>query len=1044
MKTKLLLYLIVFFSMFTKAQNFVHPGLNHKKSDLERMKLQIEAGIEPWASSYKSLAADIFSQHTYIVKGNTSMTVLARDSNSGPNKAAYEDDMTAAYQNALMWWMTNDQKHADKAIEILNAWVNLKSIPGIPLDVGLYVAPMVNAAELIKHSNAGWAEADMQKFSDMLVYPGYSNTTVPEGAFNDNHTFYWGIYNGDPKRAGNQELAAYKGMMSMGIFLDNELMYQRALRYLSDQDHHPDDLPYEAGPKTTTSIISDNGFLINYNWSQQFTIPDYGYDGVITNYIYDNGQSQESSRDQTHAMYGVSLTAQIAEIAWNQGDDLYSLADNRILLGLEYHLRYNLTYENEYDGVLEPWEPTVENGLFYQKLHRTARGKSLKINPYSGSDNTRVLRGLNITRPYWETPLNHYKDRLNLDPEKYKWLQRGRDLNIEKTGDYEVRSESRTDTPGWGAFTHSRTSNCPGDPINGFDTDGLPNYNMNTLPMTIEAENFDYFPIIGQGRTYNDISSSNTGGVYRTDENVDLKESLEGGYSITNIENGEWLTYTVNVPANGTYDISIRYAAANGNGKIKFNFGGEDVTTDVNVPFGSTNSTSLTDWKDFTVATNVSLTKGVQALKVLFSGANNSFELSNMNIEINTLSCIDSVDTDLNYAQGVNYKYYEGTWSELPDFTLETVVKTGEISTIGLSEATSTDNYGFVFDGYVYAAKDGMYTFYTNSDDGSRLSIAGVSILNNDGLQEASANICLNEGYHKISVEYFTASGVNSSLSVLYEGPSISKKILPIYLEEAKVAGQFEFLFETNNNFEGWSSFNNPGTTSMSVTSGALQATYAATAGYLGIQYPADLEFSSAHPYVAIKIDHLPAGRMAFYMANGWYNNDKEGFSSLANTTLNNSGIYVYDLSANGPGFGSSAKKIFTDNENYTDTNRIIFLIDENDTSSTSNSTYNDIEWIKNFASIQDIIDYAGVTLAVNDVQKEVISMYPNPVKSSFTITNHLGANVEIFDMVGRLILKSSIKSNKQSIDINHFKKGMYLIRVNSNGSILSKKILKM
>lgn len=394
------------------------------------MKAQIAAEMEPWASSFKDLSADPFSSYTYSVQGNPSMTEVRR---GGINADAYEKVMTAAYQNALMWWMTDDQRHADKAIEILNTWSNLTSVPGIPLDVGLYVSPMVNAAELIKHSNAGWEEVDMKRFSDMLVYPGYSNTTIPQADIAiDNHTFYWGIYNGDPKRAGNQELAAYKAMMSIGIFLDNEIIYDRALRYVSGQKHRPDDLPYESDPKIPTTIISNNVYRISYNWTQQFTIEDYGYDGVITNYIYDNGQNQESSRDQTHAMFGVSLTSQIAEMAWNQGDDLYSIRDNRILTGLEYHLRYNLSYENSYPDQTEPWEPTVESGEFYENMSRTARNKSLKISPTHDSDLTRILRGVNITRPYWEMPLNHYKNRTNMDPEAYKWLQRARDLNIQK------------------------------------------------------------------------------------------------------------------------------------------------------------------------------------------------------------------------------------------------------------------------------------------------------------------------------------------------------------------------------------------------------------------------------------------------------------------------------------------------------------------------------------------------------------------------------------------------------------------------------------
>lgn len=636
------LIFFMFIALGSINAQFVHPGLSHKKSDLERMKAQVKSDIEPWASTYKILAADYFSKYTYLIQGNSSMTVVRR---GVTNNTAYEKDMTAAYQNALMWWLTDDQRHADKAIEILNTWSNLKSVPGIPLDVALYVAPMVTAAELIKSSSAGWAEADMQKFSDMLVYPGYSNTTIPN-IDNDNHTFYWGIYNGDPKRAGNQELAAYKAMISIGIFLDNEIIYDRALRYVSDQNHRSDDLPYESGPKTSTSIVADqtNEYRISYNWTQQFTIPDYGYDGVISNYIYDNGQCQESSRDQTHAMYGVSLAAQIAEIAWNQGDDLYSFADNRILLGLEYHLRYNLSYENSYPDQITPWEPTVASGEYYEKTSRTARNKSLKINPYKDVDVTRVLRGLNITRPYWETPLNHYKYRTNIASEKYKWLQRGRDLNIEKTGKHEGRSDSYTDHQGWGDFTHGRPEGCYGDPISGF-SGSLPVYEMNTFlktigdKVTIEAENFDHpGAMTGQDRTYNDVTTNNSGGEYRTNESVDLKVCSEGGYNITSIQDSEWLVYTVYVPTDGTYNFSVRYAAANGNGKIKMNFNGVDVTNEVPIPFGGSNSTSLTDWKDLKIASDVTLTKGVQAFKVLFSGADNSFELNNFTFETITSS----------------------------------------------------------------------------------------------------------------------------------------------------------------------------------------------------------------------------------------------------------------------------------------------------------------------------------------------------------------------------------------------------------------------
>ncbi|MEI8633987.1 hypothetical protein P4S72_21710 [Vibrio sp. PP-XX7] len=76
---------------------------------------------------------------------------------------------------------------------------------------------------------------------------------------------------------------------------------------------------------------------------------DYGFNEQIDHYIWKTGQSQESSRDQGHVIDGVSILMTMAEMAWNQGDDLYGFLDNRILLGLEYYYKYNLSYQHTYD-----------------------------------------------------------------------------------------------------------------------------------------------------------------------------------------------------------------------------------------------------------------------------------------------------------------------------------------------------------------------------------------------------------------------------------------------------------------------------------------------------------------------------------------------------------------------------------------------------------------------------------------------------------------------------------------------------------------------
>ncbi len=82
-------------------------------------------------------------------------------------------------------------------------------------------------------------------------------------------------------------------------------------------------------------------------------------------------------------------------------------------------------------------------------------------------------------------------------------------------------------------------------------------------------------------------------------------------------------------------------------------------------------------------------------------------------------------------------------------------------------------------------------------------------------------------------------------------------------------------------------------------------------------------------------------------------------------------------------------------------------------------------------------------TLAVNEASKSKgISIYPNPVRSEFTIRTSDGMNlsgittVSIFDFTGELISKESINLNKQNtISADKLINGAYIVKIN-NGSI--------
>ena len=597
--------------------NLVHPGISHKRSDLDRMKLMVEAGVEPWASTFEALRRHrraSFNYEVNVATENPNATVeysLATD-------GFFLNDGEAAYYNALMWYITGDERHAEKSIEIFNTYNTLRrNTSGIPLRSGR-VWRIIEAAEIIAHTYDGWDPDDIQAFKDMLVFPGYSTTSVPTQAINSgDFTFYWHIYQGDRVRNGNQGLFCMRTMMAMGIFLDNEVMYERALRYLRGQSHRPDDFAYPSGPPRNGSTNQNpcNFFNEFNNNGFNSTIEDYGYNEVIEHYIFENGQSQESSRDQVHALAGVITINNMAEMAWSQGDDLYGILDNRPLLGMEFMNHYNLSIDFQFPDQPTPWEPTTLSGEYIRRTDRSGRFESLRINPEISCDGGLSRGAENYEQPIYELVLGHYRDRLNLPSDDYKWMQRGHDVYTNKFG---VETTGViTDHPVWGSLTFHRVS--PGDPISGFDFSGQPKFAMNMLPGTIEAENFDYFPSEagGQGLTYSDTTAGNSGGSYRFDSDVDVQESADGSHQITATSNGEFLTYTVNVPEAGDYFIGARVGTINDNARIRFSIDGVDRTGAVTLP----DTGGFSSYERVAVADSIPLDRGVQQVKIEILGA---------------------------------------------------------------------------------------------------------------------------------------------------------------------------------------------------------------------------------------------------------------------------------------------------------------------------------------------------------------------------------------------------------------------------------------
>jgi len=316
----------------TTTAPFVHPGLLHGQADLDRMRQRVKAGDDPWKSGFEALRRDGQSHADWKLRGP--FAVVTRETGNAPGNPQMVVDGNAAYQNALMWCVTGDERYARKATEILNAWgKTLRKMDGrdVQLSAGLNGFKFVNAAELMRHTYPAWKREEEVQFEHML-----KEAVLPP--IQDFATF----------ANGNWDAACLVTVMSIGVFCDDRALFDRAVAY------------YRGGAGN----------------------------GRLTHYIQESGQCQESGRDQQHTQLGLGLLAEACEIAWHQGVDLYSEADNRLLKGFEYTAQYNL-------GNDVPFVPDVDT---------TGKYRHKKIS----------VEGRGTLRPIYEMVWNHYGVRRGL------------------------------------------------------------------------------------------------------------------------------------------------------------------------------------------------------------------------------------------------------------------------------------------------------------------------------------------------------------------------------------------------------------------------------------------------------------------------------------------------------------------------------------------------------------------------------------------------------------------------------------------------------
>lgn len=130
---------------------------------------------------------------------------------------------------------------------------------------------------------------------------------------------------------------------------------------------------------------------------------------------------------------------------------------------------------------------------------------------------------------------------------------------------------------------------------------------------------------------------------------------------------------------------------------------------------------------------------------------------------------------------GLTLRYFECDIDTVLDLDgLEAYTET-IVDQIAIPDEAREDYFGLELFGAIEIPEEGDYTFYTTSDDGSRLYIGKTLVVQNDyphGATEKSGTIALRAGRYPFYVAYFEGV-VDNVLEVAWEGPGIEKGPVP-------------------------------------------------------------------------------------------------------------------------------------------------------------------------------------------------------------------------------------------------------------------------
>ncbi len=308
---------------------FTHPGVGVSRPQLDFIRAKVNAGAQPWTNAFNQAKN---SNYGSLNRTPTPRAVVECGSYSNPNYGCTNEreDAIAAYTDALIWYVTRDDRYAQKAIQLMDAWsatLRDHTNSNAPLQTAWAGSSWPKAAEIIKHVYGNWPNS--ARFGTML-----RNVYLPE------------IINGSNSN-GNWELSMTEAIQGIGVFLEDKTVYDKAISLFRVRTPAFVYLESDGAlPKTKPSQNLNTRDKIVAYWQGQGT--------------FVTGLTQETCRDFVHTGYGISAISHVLETSRIQGIDLYPEFGER--------LRQALGFQSRWERNLEPvpsWlcKGTVNRGL---------------------------------------------------------------------------------------------------------------------------------------------------------------------------------------------------------------------------------------------------------------------------------------------------------------------------------------------------------------------------------------------------------------------------------------------------------------------------------------------------------------------------------------------------------------------------------------------------------------------------------------------------------------------------------------------------------